>query len=167
MSNAHHLFSILAQAAGAASLSLGRDGQTSIPIGRELTIHVTQADDRALELSFRIPQLDRPDRAVMLEMLEANAAAAAGETGSLGLDGTEALYRERWLASETVQHSVKPRFDALLALSRRWRGGDAAALLERARLRREADARPPALSEDPPLDEDADIEAAEPVMIRI
>lgn len=167
MSTAHHLFSLLAEAAGVRSPSLGRDGQASIPVGRELTIHVTQVDDRALELSFRIPQLDRPDRAVMIGMLEANAAAGAGETGSLGLDGTEALYRERWLASEADPHAVKPRFDALVALARRWRGGDAAALLDRARLRREADARPPAWSEESPLDEDAEMEAAEPVMIRI
>ncbi len=167
MSNAHHLFSILAEAAGDRSLSLGRDGQASIPVGRELTIHVTQVDDRALELSFRIPQLDRPDRAVMLEMLEANAAAAFGEAGSLALDGTDAIHRERWLAAEARPDVAKSRFEALVALARRWRGGAAAALLERARLRREADARPPAWSEEPPLDEDGEMAAAEPVMIRI
>ena len=167
MSNAHHLFSILAEAAGDRSLSLGRDGQASIPIGRDLTVHVTQVDDRALELSFRIPQLDRPDRAAMIEMLEANAAAAPREAGSLALDGHEVIYRERWIAGDMQPDVAGRRYDVLVALARRWRGGAAAALLERARQRREADARPPAWSEEPPLDEDGEPVNAEPLMIRI
>lgn len=167
MSNAHHLFSILAEAAGDRSLSLGRDGQASIPIGRDLTVHVTQVDDRALELSVRIPQLDRPDRAAMIEMLEANAAASPREAGSLALDGHEVIYRERWIAGDMRPDVAGRRYDALVALSRRWCGGGAADLLERARQRREADARPPAWSEEPPLDEDGEPVNAEPVMIRI
>lgn len=111
MNTVRETLATIAKTLGLADLSLNANGQAEIIFGQGFSAYVTRIEETVMELSFRLPSLDNPNRAVLRSMLNANSLGGGTGGGRLALDieTDEVIYCERWNVEDMSEARAEAR----------------------------------------------------------